>query len=277
MVTVSYRSDLELEIFLRSLTGSRNTIARIVVADNDASNGSASAVADRWGAAYLPLRSNVGYGAAVNAAVRSLPSSVEWILVSNPDVVVTPGALDVLIRTARAEHRVGMIGPKVMNEDGSVYPSGRDIPSLGNGIGHALFANIWQGNPWSRRYRNVDQAVDKRRDVGWLSGSCLLISRQAFDEAKGFDENFFMYFEDVDLGSRFGSLGWRNVYEPDAVVTHLGARSTSSNSAEMIRVHHRSAAHFLRKRYSAPLMLPVRWCLLVGLRIRSWQAVRRGV
>src|SRR5690606_10093760 len=106
------------------------------------------------------------------------------------------------------------LGPRVLNEDGTTYPSARAVPSLRTGVGHALFTNLWTANPWSRRYRDDLAPADEARDAGWLSGSCVLVRRRAFDELGGFDEGYFMYFEDVDLGYRLGKAGYRNVYEP---------------------------------------------------------------
>ena len=107
------------------------------------------------------------------------------------------------------------------------------------------------------------------RPVGWLSGSCLLVRRSAFDAIGGFDEGYFMYFEDVDLGYRLGKAGWGNLYEPTAVVTHIGGRSTASVRSSMLRTHHRSAGRFLQQKYRGWHLAPLRWTLRVGLELRA--------
>jgi N-acetylglucosaminyl-diphospho-decaprenol L-rhamnosyltransferase len=163
----------------------------------------------------------------------------------------------------------------VLNPDGSVYPSARAVPSLRTGIGHALFANLWQRNPWTLAYRRESDPSDQARDAGWLSGSCLMVRRSAFDAIDGFDEGYFMYFEDVDLGFRLGRAGYRNVYEPSAQVTHVGAHSTGSESARMVAAHHASARRFLSKKYAGWWLWPVRVVLRVGLAIRSRAIQRR--
>jgi N-acetylglucosaminyl-diphospho-decaprenol L-rhamnosyltransferase len=157
-----------------------------------------------------------------------------------------------------------------------VYPSARALPSLRTGIGHALFANIWLGNPWTRAYRRDSSSDPVRRDAGWLSGACVLVRKSAFDELGGFDDGYFMYFEDVDLGYRLGKAGYRNVYEPAAVVVHSGAHSTSDHSARMISVHHESARRFLTRKYSGWYLWPVRVALTVGLDLRSALLSRRA-
>jgi N-acetylglucosaminyl-diphospho-decaprenol L-rhamnosyltransferase len=211
----------------------------------------------------------------MNAAVASLPGEVQWVLLSNPDVILEPTALGRLVDAGLADEEAGSLGPLVRNADGSIYPSARAVPSLRVGVGHAVFAQIWPGNPWTRAYHQSDDRPDETRPSGWLSGACLLVRRSAFEAVGGFDEHFFMYFEDVDLGYRLGRSGYHNLYVPDASVTHVGAHSTAS-STEMIRAHHRSAERFVSKKYARPLFAPIRWALVAGLRLRA-RVVTRGV
>ncbi len=270
VATVSYGSDDVVAGFLESIPRATAHAVIIVVADNLPQPRSVvQKLAIESGATYLPMPSNDGYGSAMNAAVRSLPLSVSWVLICNPDVILSSGALDVLAAVGESDERVGSVGPAILNSDGTIYPSARSIPSLRTGIGHAMFSNLWPQNPWSRRYRSNSLSHIMRRDAGWLSGACLLVRRSAFDQINGFDTEFFMYFEDVDLGFRLSKLGYRNVYEPSAIVTHFGAHSTSSESAKMIDAHHRSAKRFLAKKYPGILLAPLRGLLGMGLSIRS--------
>lgn len=276
VVTVAYRSDDVLRGFLASIAGATTQAVRIVVADNLPDEGAAESIAHEAGARYLSIPANPGYGGAVNAAVADLPASVEWILVANPDVVLATGALDTLVATGDSDPKIGSVGPRVLNEDGSTYPSARAIPSLRTGVGHALFANLWTSNPWSRRYRDDLAPTDESRDVGWLSGSCVLVRRTVFDALHGFDDGYFMYFEDVDLGYRLGRAGYRNVYQPIARATHAGAHSTGSESVRMIRAHHHSARRFIQRKYAAWWLWPVRVVIAAGLIVRSAIASRHA-
>jgi N-acetylglucosaminyl-diphospho-decaprenol L-rhamnosyltransferase len=276
IVTVAYRSNRVLEGMLDSAVAASREPLHIVVVDNapggddDASKVSAARRVD-----YLALPENPGYGGAVNAGARALPAEIEWILVSNPDVVLEPDSIDTLRTAGDANPAIGAVGPAVLNPDGSVYPSARAVPSLRTGIGHALFSNLWARNPWTLAYRRESDPSDQVRDAGWLSGSCLLVRRSAFDEIGGFDEGYFMYFEDVDLGFRLGRSGYRNVYEPAAKVVHVGAHSTSSESARMVAAHHASARRFLSKKYAGWWLWPVRIVLRIGLALRSRAIQRR--
>jgi N-acetylglucosaminyl-diphospho-decaprenol L-rhamnosyltransferase len=277
IVTVSYGSFDVLSGFLESVGAASSRPTTVVVADNVPDGDARVAeLSERSGATYLPLGRNLGYGGAINAAVATLPDSVEWILVSNPDVSLGAGSLDTLVATGDSDARIGSVGPVVLTAEGTVYPSARSVPSLRTGVGHALFVNLWVDNPWTRAYRNDTETTVEPRDAGWLSGSCVLVRRSAFAELGGFDTGFFMYFEDVDLGYRLGKLGYRNVYEPAARVVHTGAHSTTSDSGRMINAHHDSARRFLNKKYAGWWLWPIRVTMTIGLRVRS-ALVRRSL
>jgi N-acetylglucosaminyl-diphospho-decaprenol L-rhamnosyltransferase len=279
-ITVSYGSLGVLPGLLKSIPTASTSPVLVRVADNKAQDAkdNADAVSGEFGAEYVPLPGNVGYGSAVNAAAAGLPDSIEWVLVVNPDVVLQPGSIDTLLLTGSDDPSIGAVGPRTLTTDGDVYPSARSVPSLRTGVGHALFVNLWVDNPWTRAYRNENQSDPVRRDAGWLSGACVLVRRTVFEALGGFDEGYFMYFEDVDLGYRIGKLGYRNVYEPDATVLHTGAHSTTtaSESERMISAHHESARRFLGRKYRGWWLWPVRVSLTIGLALRS-RLVRRRV
>ena len=269
VVTVNYNSGRHLTSFLESVPSASQAPVALVVVDNASSDGPAARRSvEAHGGTFVQLDDNLGYGGAVNQAVRQLPAEIEWVLVSNPDVVLSVGVVDALVAAADAEPRVGSVGPAVLEQDGTVYPSARRVPSLRTGLGHAVFANVWPGNPWTRAYHD-DDSHDHTRTAGWLSGSCLLVRRSLFDDLGGFDERFFMYFEDVDLGHRIGRAGHVNLYLPEVSVVHVGAHSTRSSSDRMRREHHRSAYRFLAGKYDAWYLLPLRAVLAVALTARS--------
>ncbi|WGD38059.1 glycosyltransferase family 2 protein [Lysinibacter sp. HNR] len=268
VVTVSYGSGDVLKPFLSALREDSLPGLRVAVADNKPNSDSVESLAATFDCAYLPLPENPGYGAAINRAVAAYGTTARWILACNPDLVISLDAVKTMLRRALSDPQIACVGPQILEPDGSVYPSARVIPSLRVGIGHALFANIWEKNPWSSKYHNESEE-DSARETGWLSGACVLIRKSIFDELDGFDEGYFMYFEDVDLGYRTGLAGYKNIYEPAATATHTGAHSTQGDSSYMLRVHHQSAARFLSKKYSGPLLWPLRAALKVGLWVRG--------
>ena len=267
VVCVTYSPGEALGEFLASLDKATTRPYRVVLADNGSVDGApeAAAAADER-VELLTIGENVGYGAAANRGVAGLPADVGWVLVANPDIVVDTGALDTLIEAGDRWPRAGALGP-LIRTGGDVYPSARLQPSLGRGLGHALFAAVWPENPWTRSYRQAGSVAE--RTAGWLSGSCVLLRREAWDSVDGFDPRYFMYFEDVDLGDRLGKAGWLNVYVPDAEIMHIGGASTSQVSKRMLTEHHRSAYRYLADRYPGLKWAPLRLALKLGLTARA--------
>lgn len=268
MVVVSYHSAPEIGALLASLpTASRHPVVP-VVADN-AADPELRELAERGLIALEDMGGNLGYGAAVNEAVRRLPRGPEWLLVVNPDVTFHPGAIDELLRVAHSDTSIGMVGPQILTPAGETYPSARSLPSLRTGIGHALLGKVWRRNPWTARYTAHEEYPPQQRRAGWLSGACLLVRLRDFEAVGGFDEKFFMYFEDVDLGARIGRLRREIVYVPSAVVEHSGGHATERVSRKMIIEHHRSAYRYLADKYTGWHLAPLRWALRVGLAVRA--------
>ncbi|RZQ62709.1 glycosyltransferase family 2 protein [Amycolatopsis suaedae] len=278
VVVVTYFPGETLEPFLDTLAKATTRPVRVVLADND-TTGEAAAVLDRAAerdnVTLLRLGENLGYGTAANRAVAELPDSVGWVVVVNPDLEWEPGSLDALLEVAGRWPRGAAFGPLIREPDGSVYPSARLLPSIGRGIGHGLLGKVWKGNPWTRAYRQ-SSAEPTERTAGWLSGSCQLLRREAFDSVGGFDTRYFMYFEDVDLGDRLAKAGWQNVYAPSAAVMHIGGQATKLVSARMLKVHHDSAYRYLADRHRGLLWLPVLGVIKLGLELRLRIAARRG-
>ena len=214
----------------------------------------------------MPTGGNVGYGRAANLGSRGATSP--WLLIVNPDVRwCEPGALDALMAAGERWASAGAFGPAIVTPDGQLYPSARALPSLGRGIGHALAGWWWPTNPWTAAYR-AERGTPVEGECGWLSGSALLVRREAFEAVGGFDPKYFMYFEDVDLCDRLARAGWTSVYVPSAVVEHTGGHATRREPASMQRAHHTSAYRYLADRYRGLGWAPVRLVLRAGLMAR---------
>ncbi len=273
VVTVTYSPGDTLETFLDSVAKATSRPLQVLLVDNGSTDGAPERALRRDGVQLLRLGENVGYGSAANRGVVELGPEVGWVVVANPDIEWHPGSLDELLAAAQRWPRAGALGPLLRDPDGTVYPSARLLPALGRGIGHAVLGPLWPSNPWTTAYRQSGTALGERR-AEWLSGSCLLLRRAAFESVGGFDSRYFMYFEDVDLGDRLGRAGWLTVYVPAAEVTHLGGHATSRVSDLMLAEHHRSTYRYLADRHPGPLYAPLRWALRAGLAARL-QVLRR--
>ncbi|TFV58739.1 glycosyltransferase family 2 protein [Mycobacterium sp. PS03-16] len=279
VVTVTYSPGPHLDRFLASLSHATDRPVSVVMADNGSTDGTPEeAVARHPNTTLLRTGGNLGYGTAVNRAVASLDADAgdpEFLIVANPDVQWGPRSIDIMLEAAARWPRAGAIGPLIRDPDGSVYPSARHLPSLVRGGMHAVVGPFWRNNPWTAAYRQ-DREEPSERPVGWLSGSCLLLRRAAFSQIGGFDERYFMYMEDVDLGDRLGRAGWLNVYVPAAEVLHHKGHSTGRDPARNLAAHHRSTYTFLSDRYPRWWQAPLRGAFKSALAVRAGLVVRKA-
>jgi N-acetylglucosaminyl-diphospho-decaprenol L-rhamnosyltransferase len=267
VVIVTYSPGETLERCLDTLEKATTRQVTVVLADNGSVDGAPEKSATRSNVTLVPTGGNLGYGTAANRGVAELGPEYGWIVVANPDLEFGPGSLDVLLEAAERWPRGGAFGPLIKEPSGKVYPSARLTPSLGKGIGHAVVGRVWRDNPWTKAYKQSDTSVTER-EAGWLSGSCLLMRRAAFDSVDGFDPRYFMYFEDVDLGDRLSQAGWLNVYVPSAEVVHIQGHSTARSSDKMLAAHHESAYRYIADRHQGLKWAPVRAGIKAGLALR---------
>jgi N-acetylglucosaminyl-diphospho-decaprenol L-rhamnosyltransferase len=218
----------------------------VVVVDNDSSDGSRRALEAADPAARIVATGvNLGYGTAANRGAAA--AAGRRLLVCNSDVVVEPGAVKSLAAVLDAEPGVGIVGPRIESADGTLYPSPRTFPAMGDALGHAFLGLVAPLNRFTRRYRMLDWDHARGRSVDWVSGSCFLAEREAWDAVGGFDEDYFMYVEDVDLCWRAHRGGWDVAFEPEARVIHVQGVSTDLAPYRMIVEHHRSLLRFHRR------------------------------
>ncbi len=258
-------------------------VAGLVVVDNGSSDDSAQ-IAETAGATWVSSGANVGYGRAANLGA-ALPETSECplILVCNPDIELRPGALAALRSTLDENPAVGMVGPKLLNTDGTLYPSARAFPSMVDAVGHAALGLFVPANPFTRRYRLADWDHSEAALVDWVSGACFLVRREAWEKVGGFDPAYFMYMEDVDLCWRLGEAGWQVAYEPSAVVVHAQGVAADLHPYKMIVAHHKSMWIFSRRRTrhlagvgQVPLLIGLAVRAAVSVATRFVSGVKRG-
>jgi N-acetylglucosaminyl-diphospho-decaprenol L-rhamnosyltransferase len=242
-VVVNFESGSALTDCLRTLVS--ESPAEVVVVDNGSSDGSVARVPQDFPAVevVVPGR-NLGYGAAANRGAAA--TTAELILVCNPDLTVYPGALAALVAVLDQQPEVAVTGPLIRTPAGDRYPSARRFPSLIDAGGHALLGLFVPDNRFTRNYQRSDMATadDTPQRADWVSGSCFLVRRSAFEAVGGFDEAYFMYAEDADLCWRLAGAGWSTTYVPAAEVLHIQGVSTDHHPYRMIVEHHRSLLRF---------------------------------
>lgn len=200
---------------LRQSEAVRRGAAEIVIVDN---NSPKHPVARRLGklSGVSVCRSdeNQGFAKAVNRGSRL--SRGEWVLLLNPDVTVEEGFLDQVLDSAQRwpalDPKAGIIGFQLRHRDGTRQASSGTFPTLLR----TVFGMIL---PRSRR-KCQHQSLAERNPVAWATGGCLLVRRDCFRQVGGMDENYFLYYEDVDFCQRARQAGWSVWYEPALRVTH---------------------------------------------------------
>jgi GT2 family glycosyltransferase len=256
VVIVNYRSYDELTRCLASLDRSRAHLQQVVVVDHESNLEAAARIAAAFPWVRLIERStNEGFATGVNLGVRQ--TRAPFILLLNPDCVVDEQRLHELIAFAQQHPHAAIVGPRILNADGSVQGSARRFPGLTTAFAgrSSWLTRRFPNNPLSRRNLPALDAQETPLDVDWVSGACMLVRREALDQVGGMDERFFLYWEDADLCRRLTDVGWRIVYFPGATIVHAGGRSSIHAYRESLYAFHRSALFLFRKHAAGPARL----------------------
>jgi GT2 family glycosyltransferase len=273
-VIVGYRAYAELEQCLASLSV-HEPDARIVVVDHAADEVRGRALAGRFPrVTYLPRRENPGFAAGVNHAVRHAGPGP--LLLLNPDCEIAAPIIAPLTAVLAAHPEAGVVGGLIREGDGALQPSARRFPDITTALGGrtSWLSRVAPNNPLTRRNLTTAPA-DGTVPVDWVIGAFMLIRRETFDQMGGFDEGFFLYWEDADFCKRAADAGWLTLYAPVAEVLHLTARASRHAPGPSLRAFHRSAFRYFWKHSSWPgrLWSPI---VLLGLAGRYlWRAAAR--
>ncbi len=225
--------------------------AEVIVVDNASPDGSAAMVRHEFPHAKLvPLEENQGFSAAVNAGARQ--ATGDLLLVLNPDTALLPGTLERMAAAMQAEGRddVWAMGFRQLDADGRFQLSFGPPPSLVLDFARRLVQlHLDAGGHWLGRL--LAAATSRPLDMPWVSGAALLVRRQPFFEIGGFDERFFLYFEDIDFCLRLRQAGGRVLYEPSITVPHLRGKSAATAKALAARAYRESQLYFWEKHRGA--------------------------
>lgn len=219
----------------------------VIVVDNASSDDSADMVETEFPEFRLLRQStNLGFAGGHNLAIRERRGRDVALL--NSDTIVHRGAIGQLIQVMQTNFDLGIVGPKLLNSDGTLQPSCRTFPNpIAAAFRNTILGRMFPNNPFTRTYLMEDWNHDSRRDVDWISGAAIFMRKEAVDAVGVLDENLFMFFEDVDLCKRTWDAGFRVMYLPTAVITHKGGKSTSKAPNRMIIRFHRSMYQYFAK------------------------------
>jgi GT2 family glycosyltransferase len=225
----------------------RNFEREVIVVDNGSSDQTAKIIEELYPQVNLiSNRKNSGYAQANNQGIED--SQGEYILLLNPDTQVLENSLALMYEFMETNPRVGAMGPKLLNPDKTVQPSVREFPTFSTLVWEfSGLSRLFPKNRIFGRWRMGYFAFDQTREVDQPMGSCLMLRRETLEETGVFDENFPMFFNDVDLCYRIRSAGWKIYFYHTAEVIHQKGASTGRVKRKMIWLSHLAFFRFFKK------------------------------
>jgi len=249
VIIVSYNTrELTLQAVAAARKATVGLDARVIVADNGSTDGTAEAVrAADPEVTVLVNPDNPGYGAAVNRAAAARPST--HVCAMNADVVLEPESLLTLRRFLDANQACGLVGPALVHADGTSQPSAKRFPTLGFALGEVFgLHRLAPRTRWVRRFYYEDRDLARDGRVDTISGSVMLLRGEAFDAVGRFDEGFWMYFEETDLCRRLQNRGHAVALCPAAQAVHQHGASTRQTSVRQVE-YYLSYLRYFRKHH----------------------------
>ena len=274
IIIVNYKSTDYLLKCLNSVYDSiRDIPVRAFVQDNDSRNG-----VDRVSIAFPKVNLtknifNMGFSKAVNSAIKQ--GTAPYVLILNPDTIIKDGFFESILQYIENNSDLGIVGPKILNIDGSLQGSARAFPTPWMAFfGRNSLLTKWFPNNRISRKSILSTGSDGVTPMfaDWVSGACMLIKRKAINDVGLFDEQFFMYWEDVDLCKRMWENGWKVAYFPKASIVHHVGGSSKNRPLRSIIEFHKSSYKIIRKYKITPfyitnsfiiICLSLRACIMI--------------
>jgi N-acetylglucosaminyl-diphospho-decaprenol L-rhamnosyltransferase len=254
VVIVSHGAEALLRRCLASLRAHppREATMRVTVVDSGSTDGTPDAVEREFPEVRLERRANIGFSAANNVVLRE--SEATAVLLLNPDTEIYAGTLDACLGRLAADPAIGMVGAKLVREDGELdHACKRSFPTPLAALAH--FTGIGRGTEAGAslsQYRATHLGDDEPGEVDAINGAFMLCRSEAVAQVGLLDEGYWLYMEDLDWCHRFWDAGWKVFYEPAAVALHVKGGSSAKRRAPRQEIaFHRGMGRFYR-RFDAP-------------------------
>ena len=269
-VIVNYNAGPDLRLALESIDRATGGSWQAVVVDNGSTDGSEEAATTFPQVRLVRNSGNVGFARGVNQAIRDC--SLDRILIMNPDCQLMPDSLPPLMAALDDDPRCAIVAPLVRDPDGSPQGNARGDPDMLTGLfgRSSALQRTLPGLDVARRNVIAPSSGDASITVDWVSGACMLVRRDAMVGVGGFDERYFMYWEDADLCRRLRQRGHTIRLAPAASAIHQVGQSSRTARARSIRAFHDSAYLYYSTHVAPGLLNPKRWIarLLLAIRCR---------
>ncbi len=263
-IIVNYNSGQNLCECIQSLIN--QGLDRIIIVDNNSNDSSFRIAKESFPAfEYIGCSTNWGFGKAVNIALAKVTTS--YVLICNPDATLIGNGLVEMFREATEYGKTAIVAPNLVRPNGTVERSGKPFPTIKRSWRQAFLGVVAPNGNYSKRYHVDTQTISGDSEVDWVNGACFLALTAAMREVGGFDEEYFMYVEEVDLCWRLKELGWHIRVAKKATCIHVGAASADKHPIKMALAHHKSLIRFAKK--TSPGIAPITIRLLgLGVYLR---------
>ena len=268
IIIVNYNTGDLLSACLDSLFADDTSRWEVIVVDNGSTDDSLAVVETRFPQVILIASpENLGFSGGNNLALRQARG--EFFLLLNTDTLVPPGSLGRMIDHMVANVWTGALGPRLVNTAGQLELSCGREPNLTSEIVHKLLLHkafpFFRFGGWHHR---------DRRLVGWVTGACLMVRRQAAEQTGYLDQGFFMCYEDVDWCMRIARAGWQIIYFPYSEVVHYRGGTIGRNLGELLVISQQSLFYLFQKHFGAVRLALLRCFTVIemGLRSSVWMA-----
>ena len=251
IIIVNYETRNLLEQCLNSIYSENYHFSyEVSVVDNDSKDSSIEMVNKKFPQVKLiENRNNLGFAAANNQALRR--SNARYLLLINPDTVVLPDSLNVMVEFMDEHPEAGIAGCKLLNPDYSLQYSCRKFSNFATFFLRGIHLDsIFPNNTILRKYMMFDWDHNQVREVEWVLGSCMMVKKKAIEQVGMLDENFVLYFEDQDWCYRMWKHGWKVYYVPQAQMIHYYQRRSAKQFLNVLTwTHIKSMLYFFKKHY----------------------------
>lgn len=271
IITVTYNHSREIKACVEAILNSEGDWkGEIIVVDNASQDETTTIVNEliktnknkQINIKLAAQNQNSGFTCGTNLGLRQ--ASGDFLLLLNPDTMVFPDTLSQLMDYLKKNSNVGIVAPQLLFPDGKIQPSCRHFPARRDVFWHLLGLNsLFPQSAIFNRWKMGNFAHNQEMEVDQPQGAALMTHRKAFESVGLLDENFPMFFSDVDWCQRFKMNGWKIIFYPDAKIIHHQGTSIHRNRARMIWSSHRSFIRYFQKYHPGIWNQPINW--LVGL------------
>jgi GT2 family glycosyltransferase len=275
VLIVTFNSEKDIPRLLESLRlEAEDQSIKVVVADNSPNARTLGILAQHHDVLAFSTGGNLGYAGAINAARRRAGAAGTY-LVLNPDLSLVRGAV-LALRQRMASVGAGVVVPRLLDEDGSTYPSLRREPSFSRALGDALLGSKMTSRPaWLSEINQDPKIYSSARPIEWATGAALLIRSDVAEVVGDWDERYFLYSEETDYMRRVRECGFAVWFEPLAIMTHTRGGSGSSIELEALMAANR--IRYVLKFHSKGYALAFRAAVVLSALLRAPLPGRRGI